>query len=51
MLITEKNYLVVVFLTQYLCSQSYRNHAKKISGNFKNLARVGLAVLKKIVIF
>ena len=30
--------------------QSYRNHAKKMVGNFKNSARVGLAVLKKIVI-
>ena len=38
-------------LTHYLCSQSYRNHVKEISGSFKDPARVGLAVLKKIVIF
>ena len=38
-------------LTHYLCIQSYRNHVKEIWGSFKDLARVGLAVLKKIVIF
>ena len=31
--------------------QSYRNYVKDISRNFKNPARVGLTVLKKIVIF
>ena len=38
-------------LTHYLSSQSYRNHVKEISGSFKDLARVGLAILKKTVIF
>ena len=28
-----------------------RNHVKEILGNFKDLAKVGLAVLKKITIF
>ena len=31
--------------------QSYRNHAKEISGSFKDPVRVDLAVLKKIVNF
>ena len=31
--------------------RSYRNHVKKILGNYKFPAREGLAVLKKIVIF
>ena len=31
--------------------QLYRNHVKEISGNFKDLVRVDLAVLKIIVIF
>ena len=48
--------LLVVFCMSSLCSyashlQSYRNHVKEISGSFKNPAWVGLAVLKKIVIF
>ena len=48
--------LLFVFCMSSLCSytlhlQSYRNHVKEISGNFKNPARVGLAVLKKTVIF
>ena len=31
--------------------QSYRNHVKKVSGNYKDPAREGLTALKKIVIF
>ena len=31
--------------------QSYRNDVEEISGNFKNLLRLKLAVFKKIVIF
>ena len=31
--------------------RSYRNHVKEISWNFKDLARISLAVLKKTVIF
>ena len=38
-------------LTHYLHLKSYRNHVREISRNFKDPARVGLAVLKKIVIF
>ena len=38
-------------LHSYTAHRSYRNHAKEISGNFKDLVRVGLAVLKNIVIF
>ena len=34
-------------LHSYPACRSYRNHVKEISGNFKDLAKVGLAVLKK----
>ena len=44
--------LVFTSLHSYtLHVQSYRNHVKEISENFKDPVTVGLAVLKKIVIF
>ena len=43
-------YLYFIY-AHYLCSQSNRNHVKEISENFKDSARVGLVVPKKIIIF
>ena len=44
-------FTLLLSLHSYAARRSYRNHVKEISENFKDLAKVGLAVLKKIVIF
>ena len=47
--------LAFTYFMPYVCSPFtfcvYRNHVEKFSGDFKNLARVGLAILRKIFIF